>query len=65
MSGLDLKVERTRRRVKAKRLAAVMGVSASRITAIEREQFPSEEIVERYQSALDTCAPSATPATAA
>jgi hypothetical protein len=65
MSGLDLKVERTRRRVKAKRLAAVMGVSASRVTAIEREQFPSNEIVERYRSALDTCAPSATPTAAA
>jgi transcriptional regulator with XRE-family HTH domain len=59
-TGLDLKVERTRRRVKATALALAMGVSKSRVSAIEREQFPSDEIVSRYRAALDTCAPSPT-----
>lgn len=64
-TGLDLKVERTRRRVKATLLAAQMGVSKSRLSAIEREGYPSDEIVARYRIALDTCATSPTPASAA
>lgn len=55
-TGLDLKVERTRRRVKATLLAAEMGVSKSRLSAIEREGYPSAEIVQRYRAALATCA---------
>lgn len=64
-SGLDLKVERTRARVKAKQIADVMGVSSSRVAAIEREQFPSIETVTRYRAALGTCATSPTPEAAA
>lgn len=55
-TGLDLKVERTRCRVKATILAAEMGVSKSRLSAIEREGYPSAEIVARYRAALATCA---------
>lgn len=53
-TGLDLKVRRTAARVKATDLAAQMGVSKSRISAIEREQFPSLEARERYLRALAT-----------
>lgn len=60
VSGLDLKVERIQRRVKANALADAMGVSKSRVSAIEREQFPSPEIVGRYRVGLDTCAPTPT-----
>lgn len=60
LSGLDLKVARVRRRVRQKAIAEGMGVSQSRITAIEREQFPSAETVRRYLEALDTCPTSGT-----
>lgn len=59
-TGLGLKVERVSRRVKANALAEAMGISKSRVSAIEREGFPSDEIVSRYRAALDTCAPSPT-----
>lgn len=55
VTGHLLKVRRVDARVKAVRLADAMGVSNSRISAIEREQFPSDEIVARYLDALDTC----------
>lgn len=64
-TGLALKVERVSRRVKATALAEAMGVSKSRVSAIEREQYPSDEIVIRYRAALDTCAPSPTSKAAA
>lgn len=64
-TGLDLKVERTRKRVKATLLAAQMGVSKSRLSAIEREGYPSADIVARYRSALATCATSPTSESAA
>lgn len=54
-TGLDLKVERVTARVKQKRLADQMGVDASRVSAIEREQFPSEAMVKRYRDALAQC----------
>lgn len=54
-SGLTLKVERVAARVKAVDLAARMGVSPSRLSAIEREQYPSGDIVQRYREALATC----------
>jgi hypothetical protein len=60
VTGLTLKVERVSRRVKANRLAQSMGVSPSRVNAIEREQFPTPEVVARYVAALDTCAASPT-----
>lgn len=54
-TGHDLKVERVSARVKQAALGAHMGVTYSRVAAIEREQFPSAEIVRRYRSALDMC----------
>lgn len=54
-TGHNLKVERVTARVKSKDLAAQMGVSGSRLSAIEREEFPSAEIVLRFRAALDTC----------
>jgi len=57
ITGLALKVERVSRRVKANAIADAMGVSKSRVAAIEREGFPSEETISRYRAALDTCAP--------
>lgn len=60
VTGLSLKVERTKRRVKAVQIADAMGVSKSRVSVIEREQFPSPQIVARYREALATCAPNPT-----
>lgn len=54
-TGLTLKVERVAARVKGVDLAAEMGVSPSRLSAIEREQYPSADIVQRYRAALATC----------
>lgn len=59
-TGLDLKVERIRARVRQDRIAMVMGVTKSRVSAIEREHFPSAEMVSRYRAALATCAASPT-----
>lgn len=54
-TGHQLKVERVAARVKGVRLAAQMGVSGSRVAAIEREQYPSTETVRRYREALAAC----------
>lgn len=59
-TGLSLKLERVARRVKANRVAAAMGVSASRVAAIEREAFITPETARRYREALATCATSGT-----
>lgn len=55
VTGHHLKVRRVDARVKAVQLAVAMGVSNSRVSAIEREQFPSAEVVERYLVALAQC----------
>lgn len=54
-TGHALKVERVAARVKAKDLAAQMGVSGSRLSHLEREQYPSPEMVSRYRVALVQC----------
>lgn len=54
-TGLTLKIERVAARVKAKHLAHEMGVSPSRVSTLEREQFPSRESVRAYRAALITC----------
>lgn len=59
-TGLDLKLERVAARVKAVDLAAAMGVHPSRISAIERDQFPTAASVMRYRQAVATCATSST-----
>lgn len=63
-TGLDLKLERVAARVKARQVAAAMGVSPSRVSLIEREQFPSPDVVRRYRDAVATCATSPRPAAA-
>lgn len=63
-TGLDLKIERMRLRVKARQIAEAMGVSQSRVSLIEREQFPSADVVQRYREAIATCATSPTSGTA-
>jgi transcriptional regulator with XRE-family HTH domain len=55
ITGHTLKVERVAARVKAKDIAARMGVSPSRVASIEREEFPSAEAVARYRAALSAC----------
>lgn len=59
-SGLDLKVLRTRHRVKGLQVAAAMGVSPSRVAAIEREAVVSPAIIARYAEAVRTCSTSGT-----
>ena len=54
-TGLTLKVERVAARVKANALAKAMGVSPSRVSSLEREQFPSRDSVRAYRAALATC----------
>lgn len=55
VTGLDLKVARTRARVKAKRIALAMGVSSSRVAALEREAFVTPEAAKRYLQAVAEC----------
>lgn len=55
MTGLALKVTRVEHRVKAREVAEAMGVSPSRIAAIEREAFISAETARRYLEAVTTC----------
>ena len=54
-TGLDLKLARVAARIKQKPLGEAMGVSASRVAAIEREAVVSVELAERYLRALGTC----------
>lgn len=54
MTGLELKLRRMAARVKGQDLAAAMGVTKSRVSAIEREQFPTPETERRYVEALKT-----------
>lgn len=54
VTGLELKLRRMAARVKGQDLAAAMGVTKSRVSAIEREGFPTEEIQRRYLGALET-----------
>ena len=54
MTGFDLKLKRVAARVTGRALAAEMGVSPARVSRIEATQFPTEETVGRYLSALRT-----------
>lgn len=54
-SGMDLKLARVAARVRQYQIAAGMGVSVSRVAKIEREQWVSGMIAERYRAALLTC----------
>jgi DNA-binding transcriptional regulator YiaG len=54
-TGLDLKIARTRARVKAKHIAVAMGVSASRVASLEREAIVTADAADRYLRAVDEC----------
>lgn len=51
-SGLDLKIERTRAKVTATRLADACGVNRQRIGQIEADESPTADWVKRYREAL-------------
>jgi transcriptional regulator with XRE-family HTH domain len=55
VTGLDLKLARIAARVKQKAIGRAMGVSESRVSAIEREAVVTPETADRYVAALDTC----------
>jgi len=52
MEGIDLKIERVRSGVKAKDLAAVLGVSAARVYQVEQCGCVGLEWSERYVAGL-------------
>lgn len=54
-SGLDLKLERTAKRVKGTEIARAMGVSRSRVGHIEETDLVSPRTAARYRAALATC----------
>lgn len=54
-TGLDLKLARVAARVKQRALGTAMGVSESRVSAIEREAVVTADLAARYLTALDTC----------
>lgn len=54
-TGLDLKVERVRAKVRVKEMARALGVSDSRVTRIEAQPTVVDAMVERYRAALGTC----------
>lgn len=54
-TGIELKLLRVAADVQAKDLAAVMGVTSSRIGHIEKSRVVTDEARARYLAALDTC----------
>lgn len=54
-TGLDLKVERVRDRVKQREIALSMGVSVSRVSKIEALGHVHPDLAARYRVALGTC----------
>lgn len=53
-TGLDLKLERTARRISVKEMALAMGVSAARISNIESRHVVTDRAASRYREALAT-----------
>lgn len=53
-TGMDLRLERTRRRVRTTDLARVMGVKHSRVSQIEATAVPTQKAAARYMAALAT-----------
>jgi transcriptional regulator with XRE-family HTH domain len=51
---MELKLRRVSARVKGRALASEMGVTPSRVSALEREAVVSEVMVSRYLAALAT-----------
>jgi transcriptional regulator with XRE-family HTH domain len=54
MKGIDLKLERTRRRVKVIDLARVMGVQHPRVSQIEGSAVVTQKAAAKYLAALST-----------
>lgn len=52
ISGMDLRVERVRARVKVGELAARMGVSRATLWVLEKSQHVTPEQAARYRDAL-------------
>ena len=52
MTGLALKLERVAARLKQRPIAEAMGVSVSRVAAIEREAVVTAATWDRYHDAL-------------
>lgn len=53
-TGMDLRLERTRRRVRTTELARVMGVKHSRVSQIEATASVTQRAAARYLAALAT-----------
>lgn len=51
-TGLDLKLARVAARLKQAQVGAEMGVSGSRVAAIEREAVVSPEMADRFLGAI-------------
>lgn len=60
MNGKDLKLRRVAADVKAKDLAAAMGVSDSRVSHIENSRLVTDDARSRYLAALHTCVTNST-----
>lgn len=54
MTGMELKLRRVAARVKGTELARAMGITSSRISAVEREAVVTPEMARRYLDALTT-----------
>ena len=54
MTGLDLKVERIKARIKVQELADVAGRSRQWVTYVEDQDAPRPDAVMRYVTALNT-----------
>lgn len=54
MTGLDLRLRRTAKRVKVTHLARVMGVKHSRVSQIESTAHVTQRAAARYLAALAT-----------
>lgn len=65
MTGKDLKLKRIDADVKAKDLAAAMGVEPSRVSYIESRRVVTDEARDKYLAALLTCTTNSTPEAAA
>lgn len=61
VTGLELKVERVRVRVKAIHVARAMGVSPSRLANIEQAAVVTTTTAARYRAALAECRTGRTP----
>lgn len=64
VDGKSLKLKRVAADVKGIDLARAMGISGSRVSAIENSRVVQPDTIERYERALATLTTSTTPAEA-